>query len=228
MARLLKLPEVAQRLEVSEKTARRYVKAGILPSAFVGNAYRVNEEDVEEYLRRAKVEVGGNTPKAQAPPPPESEEKAWRRGEFLIQLLSDEERIKLIEKAVDILRHYYELGQRERAKMDEGMAWHGLSYVWHGFYYSAIQPAMERDGTLMYASFVVGGPAEVSESERTACEKILDFDRKMGDLLWDMRDVDNKNNARAREDGSQLTAETSSYLEEISREAASRRGPEEE
>ena len=67
MARLLKLPEVAQRLEVSEKTARRYVKAGVLPSVFVGNAYRVNEEDVEEYLRRAKVEVAGNAPKAPGP-----------------------------------------------------------------------------------------------------------------------------------------------------------------
>ena len=75
MARLLKLPEVAQRLEVSEKTARRYVKAGILPSAFVGNAYRVNEEDVEEYLRRAKVEVGGNTPKAQVSLSPEDEQR---------------------------------------------------------------------------------------------------------------------------------------------------------
>ncbi len=75
MARLLKLPEVAQRLEVSEKTARRYVKAGVLPSAFVGNAYRVNEEDVEEYLRRAKVEVGGDTPKVQAPSPLELEKQ---------------------------------------------------------------------------------------------------------------------------------------------------------
>ena len=75
MARLLKLPEVAQRLEVSEKTARRYVKAGVLPSVFVGNAYRVNEEDVEEYLRRAKVEIGGNIPKAPAPPPLDSKER---------------------------------------------------------------------------------------------------------------------------------------------------------
>lgn len=75
MARLLKLPEVAQRLEVSEKTARRYVKAGVLPSVFIGNAYRVNEEDVEEYLRRAKVEVGGDTPKAQALLPLELEEQ---------------------------------------------------------------------------------------------------------------------------------------------------------
>lgn len=55
MANLLKLTEVAQRLDVSEKTVRRYVKRGVLPSIFVGNAYRVSEEDVTEYLRRARV-----------------------------------------------------------------------------------------------------------------------------------------------------------------------------
>ncbi len=58
MAEYLKLPEVARRLDVSEKTARRYVKSGVLPSVFIGNAYRVNEEDLQEYLRSAKVEPG--------------------------------------------------------------------------------------------------------------------------------------------------------------------------
>jgi len=72
----LKLPEVARRLGVSEKTARRYVKAGDLPSVFVGNAYRVSEEDVERYLRQARVPAGGESPKkAQAPPPPEDGER---------------------------------------------------------------------------------------------------------------------------------------------------------
>ncbi len=52
---MLKLPEVAQRLGVSEKTARRYVKAGTIPSVFIGNAYRVREEDLEEYMRQARV-----------------------------------------------------------------------------------------------------------------------------------------------------------------------------
>ncbi len=79
MAGLLKLPEVAQRLEVSEKTARRYVKAGVLPSVFVGNAYRVNEEDIEDYLRRAKVEVGSNPPKTAAPSPEILKVGDWER-----------------------------------------------------------------------------------------------------------------------------------------------------
>jgi excisionase family DNA binding protein len=61
----LKLPEVARRLDVSEKTARRYVKSGALPSVFVGGAYRVSEETVEEFLQGAKVTPGGDSPKAE-------------------------------------------------------------------------------------------------------------------------------------------------------------------
>jgi excisionase family DNA binding protein len=67
MGEYLKLPEVARRLDVSEKTARRYVKAGALPSVFIGNAYRVSEEDLEEYLRDARVQPE-EPPKAAAPP----------------------------------------------------------------------------------------------------------------------------------------------------------------
>ena len=67
---MLKLPQVARRLGVSEKTARRYIKAGTIPSAFVGNAYRVREEDVEEYMRQAQVTPGeSETGKAQTPQP---------------------------------------------------------------------------------------------------------------------------------------------------------------
>ena len=65
MADWLKLPEVARRLEVSEKTARRYVKSGTLPSVFVGGAYRVSEETLEEFLQGAKVTTGGDPPKVE-------------------------------------------------------------------------------------------------------------------------------------------------------------------
>ena len=71
MAEYLKIPEVAQRLDVSEKTARRMVKGGKLPSVFIGGAYRVSEEDLEKYLEAARVEPGDGSGKAQAPPPPE-------------------------------------------------------------------------------------------------------------------------------------------------------------
>jgi excisionase family DNA binding protein len=59
----MKLAEVAQRLGVSEKTARRYVKSGELPSVFVGNAYRISEEDLAEYLQHARVRPGDSNPK---------------------------------------------------------------------------------------------------------------------------------------------------------------------
>src|SRR5215218_7138902 len=65
-----KLPEVARRLGVSEKTARRYVKSGALPSVFVGGAYRVSEEDLKGFLQGAKVTPSGGPPKAPASPQP--------------------------------------------------------------------------------------------------------------------------------------------------------------
>jgi excisionase family DNA binding protein len=62
VAEYLKLPEVARRLDVSEKTARRYIKAGELPSVFIGGAFRVTEKDLQEFVRAREVH-----PKAQAP-----------------------------------------------------------------------------------------------------------------------------------------------------------------
>jgi excisionase family DNA binding protein len=63
-----KLPEVARRLGVSEKTARRYVKSGALPSVFVGGAYRVSQEDLQRFLQGAKVTPSGDSPKGLATP----------------------------------------------------------------------------------------------------------------------------------------------------------------
>jgi len=84
VADYLKLPEVARRLDVSEKTARRMVKSGSLPAVFIGGAYRISEETLAEYLENAKVEPG----KAQAPPSPEQPSlngllEEERRGDFL-------------------------------------------------------------------------------------------------------------------------------------------------
>jgi excisionase family DNA binding protein len=83
VADYLKLPEVARRLDVSEKTARRMVKSGSLPAVFIGGAYRISEEALAEYLENAKVEPG----KAQAPPSPEQPSlngllEEERRGDF--------------------------------------------------------------------------------------------------------------------------------------------------
>jgi excisionase family DNA binding protein len=69
VADYLKIPEIARRLDISEKTARRYIKAGALPSTFIGGAYRVTEEDLEQFFHRA--EVRPEIPKVTAPPSPE-------------------------------------------------------------------------------------------------------------------------------------------------------------
>jgi excisionase family DNA binding protein len=90
----LKIPEVARRLDVSEKTARRYIRSAELPSAFIGGAYRVSEEDLDAYVRAAAVtpEEATTHPKARAPLPRDGGAgdrslRAWRA--FLWTLAGD-------------------------------------------------------------------------------------------------------------------------------------------
>jgi excisionase family DNA binding protein len=64
VADYMKIPEVAQLLGLSEKTVRRRVKAGEIPSVFIGGVYRINRTDLNEYLKFARVRPG----KASAPP----------------------------------------------------------------------------------------------------------------------------------------------------------------
>jgi excisionase family DNA binding protein len=73
VADYLKIPEVAQLLGLSEKTVRRRVKAGEIPSVFIGGVYRISRADLEEYLERAKVRPG----KVEAP---SSQEKLFNNG----------------------------------------------------------------------------------------------------------------------------------------------------
>jgi excisionase family DNA binding protein len=71
VADYLKIPELARRLDVSEKTVRRYVKAGALPSTFIGGAYRVTEEDLKDFVRRAEVTPEEASPKGSGRSSPE-------------------------------------------------------------------------------------------------------------------------------------------------------------
>jgi hypothetical protein len=144
--------------------------------------------------------------------------------EFMTQRPSDEERIQVVNKAVDILRHNYELGQKVRSEMNESLEWHGISFWGYGFYFNTLQPVMERDGMLLHASFVVDGPAAVSERERAACEKLLDYDAKMQSLVFDMREIDNNNNSRVREGGSRAVSQASEWLENIPKDIAGQQG----
>jgi excisionase family DNA binding protein len=109
VAEYLKLPEVAQRLDLSEKTVRRYVKAGVLPSVFIGNSYRVREEDLQEYLRRAKVEPG----------------KAPRRSPFersFNDVLGEEER-----QAGELLEVVETIDELPRGTMEDALGGGGFS-----------------------------------------------------------------------------------------------------
>jgi excisionase family DNA binding protein len=58
MAGYNKIPEVAYKIGVSEKTARRYVKSGELPASFIGGAYRVSDADLEKFLEGARFKPG--------------------------------------------------------------------------------------------------------------------------------------------------------------------------
>lgn len=63
MADYLQIPEIASRLDVSDKTARKYVKTGELPSTYMGRSYRVSEEDLQAFIESRRVE-GPKAPKA--------------------------------------------------------------------------------------------------------------------------------------------------------------------
>jgi transcriptional regulator with XRE-family HTH domain len=164
------------------------------------------------------VEVADFFPKEQAPLPLDYSAAGRHPDELMTQRPSEAERIWLIEGVVNILRTYYELYQRQYSKMVEGLTWHGTGYMAHGHYFNTLQPAMERDGLLMHASYVVDGPAAVSERERAACKKLRDFDVEMQHLVWDMREVDNKNNARVRKEVSRGITRAQEWLEDNSKE----------
>ncbi len=95
MSDYLKVPEVSRRLNISEKTTRRYIKSGELPCVFIGGSYRISEEDLAEYLRAAVVKPGGVDahPKAAAGPLSFSRWLAERFGHSYLAL-SEEELIR--------------------------------------------------------------------------------------------------------------------------------------
>jgi excisionase family DNA binding protein len=110
VAEYLKIPEVARRLDVSEKTARRYIKSGALPSTFIGGAYRVTEKDLDEFVHRAEVRPEDASPKAPRHSPSEP---------TLLNGLLEDERLARWRAAVTNARRLRESG---RVQMDELLA----------------------------------------------------------------------------------------------------------
>jgi len=105
--------------------------------------------------------------------------------------------------------------------MDEGHTQHGKSNVWHVYYVSKLQPALEKGGFLMYASSVVDGPDEVSERERAACENLLDLDTQMQHLLVEMQEIAEAHNRSISEQSGRGVIEAEKWLESLSKGAVS-------
>ncbi len=149
---MLKLPEVAQRLGVSEKTARRYIKAGTIPSVFIGNAYRVQEDDLEEYVRQAQVEPGGTSaPKVLSRPSPEAPEAQAdeeRREELRMfrELLTDAH--GLLEEMAD---EYRKAGATDKLKTLVNVAMFSAIGA-EQFVKEEVGPARDRASTRVYAA----------------------------------------------------------------------------
>lgn len=53
--RLLTIAQVAERLQLTENTIRKYVRAGSLPALKAGRVWRVRESDLLEFISRDKV-----------------------------------------------------------------------------------------------------------------------------------------------------------------------------
>ena len=56
--KFLTIAEVAALMRVSKMTVYRLVHGGDLPAVRVGRSFRVSEEDVDEYLRKAFYNAG--------------------------------------------------------------------------------------------------------------------------------------------------------------------------
>src|SRR5215203_4812607 len=111
VADYLKIPELVRRLDVSEKTARRYVKAGALPSTFIGGAYRVTEEDLKEFVHRAEVTPEEASPKGSGRSSPEPS---------LFSELEDERRRTFLQRCRQYTQTRAEHYERQLAEAQEG------------------------------------------------------------------------------------------------------------
>jgi excisionase family DNA binding protein len=199
----LKLPEVALRLGVSEKTARRYIKSGTLPSLFVGNAYRVHPDELDAFVERESVAhsvVGGSeAPKAPAPLE-ESVDKERRAQDFLLQFPSENQRIKLLSEASAICNGYTDRWSVERDHIaNEGTLPYGKSFemdkLWVWLY-----ERLKNDGRASYATWVLTEEPEVSPAECDACRTLSDAIGEMRMEVIRLSEVEQVNRDRAKEE----------------------------
>jgi len=51
------IPTVAKRLDVSEKSVRRYIERGELPAYRIGGQIRIGEADLQNFLRSCRINI---------------------------------------------------------------------------------------------------------------------------------------------------------------------------
>lgn len=66
MREYLSIPEVAEELDVSTKTVRRFIKGGELPAVFLAGKYRIDPADVKALVDAHRVRGPGRPPKRAA------------------------------------------------------------------------------------------------------------------------------------------------------------------
>lgn len=51
---LITVEEMARRLNITPRAAREWLKKGIIPGIKLGRIWRIDEKDLEEFIRKAK------------------------------------------------------------------------------------------------------------------------------------------------------------------------------
>jgi excisionase family DNA binding protein len=104
--RLLSLEDVADRLQVSDQTVRRWIKSGKLTAYKPGLEYRIREADLEEFLRAREVR-----PKAPSRSPLEP---------TFNDVLAEERRSPIVAEAVsDVAEKWHEAASHPDASLHE-------------------------------------------------------------------------------------------------------------
>lgn len=197
--RQLSLSEVAQLLEKSERTIRRWVKAGKLKAYKPGRDYLIPESAIRELIERSEV-----YPKAQLGLPfeePQEEDLAkQQRRWFLQQARSEDERVMRLRRTVGIAAGYAGRWHEERRRIEEeGTYPYGksieMSQLWEGF-----DQAISKDGTYPYMIWVLNENPEVSTMEHEACCNLDDALTDMLTEISEMRRVEAANKQRANDD----------------------------
>ena len=54
MAKMLTPGQIAERLNLHPNTVREYLKAGVIPGIKLGRVWRIEEEDLKQFIRARK------------------------------------------------------------------------------------------------------------------------------------------------------------------------------